>query len=99
MSVKILDKLRVKSNVTRLIVKCNKMATIEELPDEIMMEIFLLMSIKEICRCAQVCQRLSSSHLFTIPESTMYELFSPNFLCFVFLKGIENKKCQYTCLA
>ena len=57
MSIKLLDKITVKSNVTRLIVKCNKMATIEELPDEIMMEIFLLMSIKEICRCAQVCQR------------------------------------------
>lgn len=82
MSVKILDKLRVKSNVTRLIVKCNKMATIEELPDEIMMEIFLLMSIKEICRCAQVCQRLSSSHLFTIPESTNVRTFFTKFSLF-----------------
>ena len=72
MSIKILDRCSVKSNITRLIVKCNKMATIEELPDEIMMEIFLLMSIKEICRCAQVCQRSSSSHLFTIPESTIF---------------------------
>ena len=57
MSIKILDRCSVKSNVTRLIVKCNKMATIEELPDEIMMEILSLMSIKEICCCAQVCQR------------------------------------------
>ena len=57
MSIKILDSCSVKSNITRLIVRCSKMATIQELPDEIMMEIFSLMSIKQICRCAQVCQR------------------------------------------
>ena len=33
------------------------MANIEELPDEIMMEIFSMLSIKEICCSARVCQR------------------------------------------
>jgi len=33
------------------------MASVEDLPDEIMMEIFSLVTIKEISKCAQVCHR------------------------------------------